>query len=107
VSLSLSKVLTSYLAGRGRLGPLSTGAVITLVLNLVANVLLIPRFGIAGAAGASLISYTAMALMMLAVTSRVSRQSPLSLIVPGKEEILVIRWVAARGLSGAMARVRR
>ena len=48
-----------------------------------------------------------MALMMLVVTSRVSRQSPLSLIVPGKEEILVIRRVAARGLSGAMARVRR
>jgi O-antigen/teichoic acid export membrane protein len=107
VSLSLSKVLTSYLAGRGRLGPLSTGAVITLVLNLVANVLLIPRFGIVGAAGASLISYTAMALMMLAVTSRVSHQSPLGLIVPGREEIRVIRRVAARGLVGAMARVRR
>ncbi len=99
VSLSLSKVMTSYLAGRGRLAPFSIGAAITLALNLAANVILIPQFGIVGAATASLVSYTAMAVMMLAVVSRVSRQSPLDLVVPRKEEFSVLRSVALRAFA--------
>jgi O-antigen/teichoic acid export membrane protein len=94
VSLSLGKVMTSYISGRGRPGPVSIGAAVTLALNLAANVLLIPRFGIVGAAAASLLSYTAMAVMMVVVACRVSGLSPLELIVPRKGEFLMLRSVA-------------
>jgi len=44
LSISLAKVLTSYLAGRGRPGPVSVGATVAVVANVVANFILIPRF---------------------------------------------------------------
>ena len=68
VSLSLAKVLTSYVAGRGRPGPISVAGISTLILNLAANLTLIPILGIVGASLSSLISYTAMAVIMLIET---------------------------------------
>ncbi|HEX7490555.1 MAG TPA: polysaccharide biosynthesis C-terminal domain-containing protein [Candidatus Limnocylindrales bacterium] len=94
VSLSLGKVMTSYISGRGRPGPISVGAAVTLALNLAANVILIPRFGIVGAAAASLISYTAMSLMMVLVACRVSGLSLADLVVPRKGELLTLVSVA-------------
>jgi O-antigen/teichoic acid export membrane protein len=68
VALSASNVVGGYIMGIGRPGIPSSINVVALVLNLVANVLLVPRFGIVGAAAASLISYTwsAVALTMFA-----------------------------------------
>jgi O-antigen/teichoic acid export membrane protein len=106
VSLSLGKVLTTYLAGRGRPGVISIGAGVTLVLNLVANIFLIPAYGIVGAAAASLISYTAMTAMMLVVACRLSGHSPFYLIVPGKTEVRVIWTAGRRGLAMIGRRVR-
>jgi O-antigen/teichoic acid export membrane protein len=102
VSLSLGKVMTSYISGRGRPGPVSVAAAITLVLNLAANVWLLPLFGIVGAAAASLISYTAMAAIVVAVACRLSGLSPLALVVPGREELRTI-WSVSRQ---SIARVR-
>ena len=103
VSLSLSKVMTSYISGRGKPGPVSVGAAITLVLNLAANVILIPRMGIVGAAAASFISYTAMMVMMVFVACRISRLTPWALVVPRKGEFLLLRSVAQL----AIAKVKR
>jgi O-antigen/teichoic acid export membrane protein len=105
VSLSLGKVMTSYISGRGRPGPVSVGAAITLVLNLGANIVLIPRYGIVGAAAASLLSYTAMAVMMVAMTCRISGFSPFALMVPRKGEFQVIRSVALLVLARARGKV--
>jgi stage V sporulation protein B len=107
VSLSLSKVMTSYITGRGRPGPVSIGAAITLVLNLVANVLLIPPFGIIGAAAASLLSYATMALLMVVVACRMSGLSPLALVVPRREEFMTLRAVAVLAIARVMGKVRR
>jgi O-antigen/teichoic acid export membrane protein len=106
VSLSLGKVLTTYLAGRGRPGVISIGAGVTLALNLAANVFLIPVYGIVGAAAASLISYTAMTAMMLVVACRLSGHSPFYLIVPGTTEVRVIWTAGLRGLAMIRRRVR-
>jgi O-antigen/teichoic acid export membrane protein len=107
VSLSLGKVMTSYITGRGRPGPVSIGAAITLVLNLVANVLLIPPFGIIGAATASLLSYTTMALLMVLVACRMSGLSPLALVVPRKEEFITLRAVAVLAVARVTGKVGR
>jgi O-antigen/teichoic acid export membrane protein len=101
ISLSLSKVMTSYIAGRGRPGLISLGSTITMVVNIAANFILIPRFGIVGAATASLISYTISAAMLLSVASRLSQRSLLTLVVPGREEVLIVVAGVRRGLARA------
>jgi O-antigen/teichoic acid export membrane protein len=87
VSLSLGKVMISYIAGRGRAGLVSVANVVALVINVVLNLILIPRLGIVGASLASLGSYTALAAMTLLIASRLSRQGPLSLFIPGRAEV--------------------
>jgi O-antigen/teichoic acid export membrane protein len=90
VSFSVVKVMTSYIAGRGRPGLISVGTIASLVVNLVLNVLLIPPYGILGAALASLVSYTFQAVVALSFASRLSGQSPLGLFVPGREEVVLL-----------------
>jgi O-antigen/teichoic acid export membrane protein len=90
VSLSLGKVMISYVAGRGRAGLVSVANVVALVINVVLNLILIPRLGIVGASLASLGSYTALAAMTLLIASRLSRQGPLSLFVPGRAEVVLL-----------------
>ncbi len=105
VSLSLGKVMTSYIAGRGRPGPVSVGAAIALALNLAANVILIPQYGIVGAAAASLLSYTFMGALMVVVACRLSGHSILDLVLPRKEEFLVLRSVALLGAARARGKL--
>ena len=105
VSLSLAKVMTSYISGRGKPGPVSVGSAITLFLNLAANVILIPTYGIVGAAAASLLSYTALAVMMIAVACRMSGLSPIALIVPRKGEFATLWNVARRAVASVRRRV--
>jgi O-antigen/teichoic acid export membrane protein len=58
-------VLNGDLAGRGRpeLGSRSAG--ISLVINVSLNLILIPKWGISGAALSSTVSYTMVSLVML------------------------------------------
>jgi O-antigen/teichoic acid export membrane protein len=90
VSLSLGKVMTSYIAGRGRAGLVSVANVVALVVNVALNLILIPRFGIVGASLASFGSYTALTTMTLLIASRLSGLSPLALFIPGRAEILLL-----------------
>ena len=89
VSLSLAKIMTSYISGRGRAGLVSIAITIALALNVVANFILIPRYGIVGASLASVISYTAHALLTLVMASRLSGQPLRSLLVPGRTEVVL------------------
>jgi O-antigen/teichoic acid export membrane protein len=87
VSLSLAKVLTSYLSGIERLGPVTAAAVASLVINLGANVVLIPAWGIVGAAAASLVSYTVYAVLMVRSASRASGAPWHAFVVPRPEDV--------------------
>lgn len=107
MSLSLSKVMTSYIAGRGRPGLISVGSAIAVAANIGANLILIPRYGIVGASLSSLISYSISAAILLTVSSRLSERSILSLVVPGREEVhLVVARVRVL-LGRALGRVGR
>jgi O-antigen/teichoic acid export membrane protein len=90
VSFSVAKVMTAYVNGRGRPGLVSAGTVASLALNLALNVILIPMYGITGAALASLVSYSFQAVVAIVIASRLSGQSPLSLFVPGRAEAILI-----------------
>jgi O-antigen/teichoic acid export membrane protein len=90
ISLSVAKVMTSYVNGRGHPGLVAIGTVASLVLNVALNLVFIPRFGIVGASLSSLISYTFQAGMAVTFASRLSGQSALSLFVPGTGEIRLL-----------------
>jgi stage V sporulation protein B len=101
MSLSVSKVMSSYVAGRGRPGPISVGSIVAVCVNIAANLILIPIFGIVGAALASLISYSASAAILLVVACRLSNHHFWELIVPGVEEVKVLVAGVLRGLARA------
>lgn len=103
VSLSLAKVMTSFISGRGRPGAVSLGATAALVINVAANFVLIPIYGIVGAALASLLSYSATAAMMVVVACRLSHNSPLAVIVPGRAELKLLVDTARRAVLAARA----
>ena len=88
LSLSLSKVLACYVSGLGRPVATTAAGLVGLSVNLAANLILIPRFGIVGASAASLISYSCHAAILLLVASRWAKVSPLAFIVPRRAEFV-------------------
>jgi O-antigen/teichoic acid export membrane protein len=83
VAYSIVAVLSRYLTGRGRPGTTTLIMLAGLATNVVANLVLIPRLGISGAAIASSISYGLTAILALAVFRQVSGR--------GIVETLVVR----------------
>src|SRR4029077_7608799 len=57
-----------------------------LILNIVMNFILIPLWGIVGAAAASLISYTFGAMLAITFSSRLSGAPPLSFVIPTRQD---------------------
>ena len=100
VSLSLAKVLTSYLSGIERLAPVTSAAVASLAVNLGANLALIPTWGIVGAAAASLLSYTLYAVLMVRFASQATG-APWQAFVAPRAEDAVRLGAGLRRLAGA------
>ncbi|GAB4373778.1 MAG: flippase [Calditrichia bacterium] len=65
VTYSIPKVLSAELSGRGKPHYAMISSLLTLLLNVVLNIILIPRYGIVGAALASSLSYSAAAGLFL------------------------------------------
>lgn len=78
--LALARVLAADLKGRGRAGMTSIGTGIGAAVNLVANLALIPAFGLPGAAIGSVLSYGVMAGVLLACYRRVTGGGLLALL---------------------------
>jgi O-antigen/teichoic acid export membrane protein len=106
VSLSLAKIMTSYISGRGRPGIVSVGAIAALVLNISLNLVLIPMLGIVGASLASLASYTALATMMLVAAGRLAGAPVRSLFLPGAAELNLLATGFRRLRAGGPNRFR-
>ncbi|OGF48529.1 MAG: hypothetical protein A2231_00055 [Candidatus Firestonebacteria bacterium RIFOXYA2_FULL_40_8] len=93
---SVQTVLASDLVGRGRPGINTIIAVIGLVVTIVLDVLLIPKYGIIGAAWASVFSYGTTSLITLFVFLRVSGVHLVSLLIFSKEELRQFRTLTVK-----------
>ena len=91
ICLTVAKVLASYVGGLGIPLRVAVASGTALVVNIVANLLLIPPLGIIGAAVASTVSYSLNAAMLLTIASRLSRRRPLEFVVPGRAELRRLR----------------
>jgi O-antigen/teichoic acid export membrane protein len=72
VIFSITNVLATYLTGAGKPGYNAAIAFISFLFTVIFDILLIPRYGISGAAVASGISYTMSSIMTVIVFARVS-----------------------------------
>jgi O-antigen/teichoic acid export membrane protein len=106
VALSIAKVMTSYIGGRGRPGPASIGATIALIVNVPLNIALIPVLGIVGASISSVVSYSLLALLMVLVATRMSGQSFASLCIPRGSDVRIMVAGFARAAGRIRSRVR-
>lgn len=111
ISMSVAKVLSSYVAGRNRPGLMALAMIVVLATNVVGNIVLIPIYGIVGASLASVISYTLQAVIVIILASHVSGQPALSLFMPGKDEVMLLvgtgHRIVERVLEKARARIHR
>jgi O-antigen/teichoic acid export membrane protein len=91
VALSISKILTSDLAGRGLLQYGAYSSAISLVATVICDLVLIPRWGITGAAVASSISYCIATLVVLFFYVRISGNGLAVVLIPRKEDVIIYR----------------
>jgi len=73
VMLGAAKVLAPYIFGKNRPGIFSGVTSISLLVNLILNIILIPRIGILGAAAASSVSYILPTIITLKIFTRLSK----------------------------------
>jgi O-antigen/teichoic acid export membrane protein len=89
--LSISKVLTSDLAGRGRPQYGAISSLVSLMANVVLNLMLIPRWGINGAAVATSVSYSLATAIVITSFARLTGTSVLQLFAIQKQDVTIYR----------------
>jgi len=101
VAYSVVAVLSRYIVGRGRPG-IGTFVLVTgLALNVASNLLLVPRYGINGAAASSSISYGLTALLTLAVFRRLSGRGIAETLIIRRSDVLAL-WAMVRAIGGRL-----
>ena len=95
VPLTAARVLAGDLKGRGRPGLVSLVMVFIVALTAILDVTLIPILGIEGAAVASVIAYTASAMLLAIAFSRVTG-ARMSLLLPTMTDLRTIAGGSSR-----------
>jgi O-antigen/teichoic acid export membrane protein len=72
VAISVGKVLGGFVSGLGRTGVTSIVSILTFAVNVILNIVLIPRYGILGASAASLVSYTVSSIAYSVIAARLT-----------------------------------
>jgi Na+-driven multidrug efflux pump len=105
VALSLHKILASDLSGRGLPQYPSITSALALVVTLVADLLLIPRYGIVGAAWASTLAYGVQTIALVVIYRRVTGVAWRDLVVLRRDDLLLYRrWLLRRWNVGTLER---
>ncbi|HEX2908073.1 MAG TPA: flippase [Phototrophicaceae bacterium] len=96
----ISKIIANDIAGRGKPGINGALALFALIVNIVANLILIPVQSYSGAAIASSISYSILALTLMVVFCRLSKSPWHELLVPTKDDFRLwrrgIQWTFSK-----------
>lgn len=87
ITLSICKVLSNEIIGRGKPMISTYAAIISLIVNIPLNIIFIPQIGIIGSALASSISYTVAAIIVLAIFLRISKSTISETLIIKKQDI--------------------
>jgi O-antigen/teichoic acid export membrane protein len=91
IALSVCKVLSNEIAGRGKPMINTYAAIISLAVNIPLNLLFIPQLGIIGSALASSIAYFVSAIIVLISFLKISGNSISDTLIIKKEDIEVLK----------------
>ena len=93
---SIAGSLSAFLSGRGRpVFPVAT-SLVSFLVNLILNLLLIPRFGIAGAAVTSALTYSLATILNLVFFHWMTGESVTELFWLNKDDVNAVRRAARR-----------
>ena len=115
VLYSIVAILSRYIVGRGRPGTGTILLVIGLAANIACNLVLIPRYGILGAAASSSISYALTAFITLVVFLRMSGRGWNETVILRRSDVVAliaafqafrIRWANRRAGGGPLIGLR-
>lgn len=103
---AIEKILAGDLAGRGRPDITMFSAFLALAVDVVVNLFLIPRMGIAGAALASSLAYAAAAIFTLTRFMRITGTSCSQALILRKSDLIYLGALfhAALGRAGLVAK---
>lgn len=93
IALSVCKVLSNEIAGRGKPMINTYAAIISLAVNIPLNLMFIPQLGIIGSALASSIAYFVSAIIVLISFLKISGNSISDTLIIKKEDIDVLKWI--------------
>ena len=94
--MSIQLVLGSALSGRGRPLPVTVGAALAFVVNVVLNLLWIPRYGIVGASLASSVSYAVVTLVVIVAYLRITGSRLRDALVLRREDLAKLAGLLGR-----------
>jgi O-antigen/teichoic acid export membrane protein len=96
IAISGSRILSNDLSGRGRLIENMYINIISISLNIILNIILIPKYKVEGAAWATSVSYSITFLMKLWVYSRISGNSLKNILFIKKSDIIIYKNILCR-----------
>ena len=96
VALSVAKVLSAYVAGRGMPQYNTLVAFLSLAITVGLDLKLIPIWGINGAALASTASYICSTILTIYIYHRLSGEMLTDVLVPDHDDWKTIRWALGR-----------
>lgn len=99
VVFSSARVLANTLAARGWVGVNLAMALAVLTINSAANLVLIQKFGIAGAAAATSLAYCLTFLAYLGVGAMLAGVSPLACLIPSAQDMALVSRLLKRKTS--------
>ena len=107
VAFSINKVLCNELIGRGK--PLigAIAATVSLIINIPLNILLIPMWGISGAAFASTVSYSVCSIVPLIAFMRISRNGLFDTIIIKPQDLKIYTSILTNGKSFFISKLQK
>ena len=88
-ALSSAHIHNAYLCGVGKAHTTAALSAVALGLNLLLNLILIPRYGISGAAAASSLTYGTQAFLLMSAVARLTRCTRLAMLTSVSPAVLL------------------
>ena len=107
VAVSINKVLCNELIGRGKPIIGTIAAVVSLIINIPLNLLLIPVWGISGAAFASTVSYSVCTVVPLIAFMRISQNSLFDTLIIKPQDLKIYTTMFTNGKTFFVSKFQR
>jgi len=91
IAFNVGRILSNDIAGRGKPEINMVISAIALIINIIANLLLIPHYSASGAALASTISYTVLVIIVIIAYCRLSKVRWTSILLPQRSDFRNIK----------------